>query len=206
MRGLLDVDDLHRRFGDHEVVSGLDVWLRPGERVAFVGPNGSGKSTALRCVAGVLEPSAGTVRVGGHRSGSRRARELTGVSLSQERSFYLRISGRDNLVFFARLRGYSRRDAGRAVDSLAEEMEIGDFMLQRADEYSTGMILQVAFVRALLGDPPLLVLDEPTRSLDKDAVKRLWAALDRRIETALVMATHMEDDVARCGRSVAFER
>ena len=203
---LLTVDGLCRSFGEHEVITDLDLQLEPGQRVAFVGPNGSGKSTALRCVAGTLAPTRGSVRIDGHTSGSRRARRLTGVSLSQERSFYLRISGRDNLVFFARLRGYGRREAERAVDELGEETGIADFLLQRADEYSTGMILQLAFARALLGDPPLLVLDEPTRSLDKEAVARLWAALDRRRDHAVVMATHLEDDVARCDSSVAFRR
>ena len=206
MSALLEVEGLRRSFGDHEVVKGLDLRLEPGQRVAFVGPNGSGKSTALRCVAGTLAPTGGSVRIGGHASFSRRARALTGVSLSQERSFYLRISGRDNLIFFARLRGLGRRAAARAVDAVAEEMAIDDFLLQRADQYSTGMILQLAFARALLGDPPLLVLDEPTRSLDKAAVGRLWAALDRRRDAVLVMATHLEDDVARCGSTVAFDR
>ena len=142
----------------------------------------------------------------GHEAGSVAARLLTGVSLSQERSFYLRLSGRENLIFFARLRGYGLRDARTAVGDLADELELGEFIDERADTYSTGMILQVALARALLGDPPLLLLDEPTRSLDAGAVERLWGAMDRRPDTALMIATHREDDLERCDSSIALPR
>jgi ABC-type multidrug transport system ATPase subunit len=134
------------------------------------------------------------------------ARRLTGVSLSQERSFYLRLSGRANLIFFAQLRGYGRRAAHRTVAELADELELGEFIDERTDRYSTGMILQLAFARALLGDPPLLLLDEPTRSLDTGAVQRLWGAVDRRPETALLIATHREDDLERCDSSIDLPR
>jgi ABC-type multidrug transport system ATPase subunit len=203
---VLTIDRLRRWFGDHVVVTELDLELAPGRRVALQGPNGSGKSTVLRCVTGTLLPSAGTVTVVGHEAGSVPARRLTGVSLSQERSFYLRLSGRENLIFFARLRGYSLRTARSTIADLAEELELGGFIDERADRYSTGMILQLAFARALLGEPPLLLLDEPTRSLDSGAVQRLWGALDRRPEAALLIATHREDDLERCDSSVGLPR
>jgi ABC-type multidrug transport system ATPase subunit len=203
---VLTIDRLRRWFGDHVVIAELDLELEPGRRVALQGPNGSGKSTVLRCVTGTLAPSAGTVTVAGHEAGSVAARRLTGVSLSQERSFYLRLSGRENLIFFARLRGYSLRTARRMIAELAEELELGRFIDERADRYSTGMILQLAFARALLGDPPLLLLDEPTRSLDTGAVQRLWEAIDRRPDAGLLIATHREDDLERCDSSIALPR
>jgi len=199
---ILVIEGLSRRFGEHQVIRHLDLEVRPGERVALLGPNGSGKSTVLRCVAGTLAPSDGHALIGGHEAGARRARRLVGVSLSQERSFSLRISGRDNLLFFARLRGYGRRDAARTVDRLGQELELEHVLAERADHCSTGMILQLAFARALLGDPPLLLLDEPTRSLDSAAVTRLWDALDRRRGSAVLIATHREDDVARSDSSI----
>ncbi|HYP48844.1 MAG TPA: ATP-binding cassette domain-containing protein [Thermoleophilaceae bacterium] len=201
---ILVIEGLGRSFGEHDVVGRLDLEVEPGERVALLGANGSGKSTVLRCVAGTLAPSRGRALIGGHEAGAREARSLIGVSLSQERSFSLRVSGRENLLFFARLRGYGRRGSARTVDGLAEELEIEHVLSERADRCSTGMILQLAFARALLGDPPLLLLDEPTRSLDTAAVARLWAALDRRRETAVLIATHREDDVERSDSSVAL--
>jgi ABC-2 type transport system ATP-binding protein len=199
---LLLVEALARRFGKHEVVRSLNVRLEPGERVALRGPNGSGKTTVLRCIGGTITPSAGRIAIGGRQAGTLAARRLTGVSLSNERSFYLRLTGHANLLFFARLRLGSERDAVREVRALEEELELEEIAAQRVDKCSTGMVQQLAFARALLNDPPLLLLDEPTRSLDEAAVGRLWAALDHRPRTALVIATHRDEDTARCGARI----
>ncbi len=201
---VLAVSGLARRFGHHEVVRSLDFRLAPGERVAFSGPNGSGKSTVLRCIAGTLLPSEGVVHVCGHEAGTLEARALLGASLSQERSFDMRLTGHANLLFFARLRFGSERAAARTVEAVEEELEIGDLAAERVNRASSGMIQQVALARALLGDPALVLLDEPTRSLDADARERLWQALERRERTSVVMATHLDEDVKRCDRRVDF--
>jgi ABC-type multidrug transport system ATPase subunit len=201
---VLSIESLNRRFGEREVVRSLSLAVEPGQRVALWGPNGSGKSTVLRCVAGTLTPSAGSVHVGGHEAGELAARRLVGASLSQERSFYLRLSGRTNLLFFARMRYDDRPEGARAVDALIEELEIADIAAQRVDRCSTGMVQQLALARALLGDPVVLLLDEPTRSLDADARHRLWGALDRRPKAAALIATHLDEDVELCDERVSF--
>ena len=193
---------MSRRFGAHEVLRAVDFTLEPGGRVGLHGPNGSGKTTLLRCVAGTLEPSDGRILVGAHEAGSVEARRLLGASLSQERSFYQRLSGHANLLFFARLRYAGKKSAAAAVESIIEELEIREIAVERVDRCSAGMVQQLAFARALIGEPPLLLLDEPTRSLDEDAVGRLWGALDRRPGTALVVATHSDSDVSRCDESL----
>jgi ABC-type multidrug transport system ATPase subunit len=189
---------MSRRFGAHEVLRAVDFTLEPGGRVGLHGPNGSGKTTLLRCVAGTLEPSDGRILVGVHEAGSVEARRLLGASLSQERSFYQRLSGHANLLFFARLRLAGKKSAAAAVESIIEELEIREIAVERVDRCSAGMVQQLAFARALIGEPALLLLDEPTRSLDEDAVGRLWGALDRRRGTALVVATHNDSDLSRC--------
>src|SRR5437773_4453688 len=133
---VLSIESLNRRFGKREVVHSLSLSVSPGQRVALWGPNGSGKSTVLRCVAGSLTPTAGSVQVGGFRAGELSARRLIGASLSQERSFYLRLSGRTNLLFFARIRYDDRREGARVVDALIEELEIADIAAQRVDRCS----------------------------------------------------------------------
>ena len=199
---VLSVEGLARRFGGRDVVDGLDLELRAGERVALCGPNGSGKTTVLRCIAGTVSPTRGHITVLGHPAGSLEARRWTGVSLSQDRSFYLRLSGRHNLRFFAGVRGIRRADAVRLVDSLEEELELGAIVAKRVDRCSSGMVQQLAFARALIGAPRVLLLDEPTRSLDTEATGRLWRAVDARPDVALLIATHREDDVARCDRRI----
>jgi ABC-type multidrug transport system ATPase subunit len=144
------------------------------------------------------------VRVAGHPAGTLPALAATGVSLSQERSFYLRLTGRQNLEFFARMRGLGRGEARARVAALEAELELAAILAKRVDQCSTGMVQQLAVARALLGEPALLVLDEPTRSLDAAARERMWAALERRPALTALMATHRSEDVERCGGSLAL--
>jgi ABC-type multidrug transport system ATPase subunit len=201
---LLQVDRLSRRFGALEVVRDLDVVLQPGQRLALTGHNGAGKSTVLRCIAGVVSPTSGSITIAGHQAGSRAARALTGGAMTHERAFYMRLTARDNLETFARLRGLGPDDARRDVAALVDELELERIIERRMDRCSTGMIQQCAFARSLLGSPRLLLLDEPTRSLDSDARDRLWAAIDRRADVGLVIASHREDDIERCAEVIAL--
>ncbi len=203
-RAVVEITGLGRKFGDHEVVSSLDLSLAPGERVAFWGPNGSGKSTVLRCIAGTLLPSRGRILVNGFPAGTLPARRAVGASLAQERSFYLRLTGHVNLLFYARLHSRSERDAQRRVRALEEELELEDIAAERVDRCSTGMVQQLGFARALLGNPAVVLLDEPTRSLDEEARGRLWAALQRRPTAAALIATHLKEDLDRCDERVVF--
>jgi ABC-type multidrug transport system ATPase subunit len=199
---VLVIRALHRQFGHREVIGGLDLSMNAGGRIALWGPNGSGKSTILRCVAGSVRPTSGCAVIDGHSAGSLPARTLIGTSFSQERSFYLRLDGRRNLVFYAQVRGYSRREAGRVVQALADELHLEHILAERVDRCSSGMIQQLAFARALIGSPPLLLLDEPTRSLDEAAAARLWEALHHRPHVAVLIATHRREDLEECDSRV----
>lgn len=202
---VLSVDGLTRRFGDRDVIHSLNLELREGERVAVCGPNGSGKTTVLRCIAGSVSPTRGRISIFGHPAGSREARRIVGVSLSQDRSFYLRLSGRENLLFAAGVRGVPRPQARGRVAALEEELELTEILAQRVDRCSTGMIQQLAFARALVGMPSVLLLDEPTRSLDEQAYSRLWRAIDARPHVTVLVATHRQDDVVHCHRRLELD-
>ena len=129
---------------------------------------------------------------------------MVGASLTTERSFYLRPEPAREPALFARLRHAGERAAVQNVENVVEELEIEDIVRQRLDGCSTGMLQQVALARALLGAPRLLLLDEPTRSLDVDAVRRLWSAVERRKHAGAVVATHRAEDLAHCGRRVGL--
>jgi ABC-2 type transport system ATP-binding protein len=201
---VIEIERLGRSFGAREVIRRLDLTVPAGARIALRGPNGSGKSTALRCVAGTLGATHGTIRVGGHAVGSFSARQLLGVSFAQERSFYMRLTGRANLLFFAQVHLGSRRAAVAAVTGLEEELGLDEIAPRRLDQCSSGMVQQLAVARALTGNPQALLLDEPTRSLDKAAVERLWGAIERRPQLAVLIATHRDEDLERCGSVVDF--
>jgi ABC-2 type transport system ATP-binding protein len=193
------------RFGSRTIIKGLDLNLDPGERLSLTGRNGSGKSTLLRCIAGTLMPHSGEVLVHGNVAGTPAAARLLGSSLSQERSFYHRLSGRQNLRFYAGLRGAdTSAQATQMVSSVVDELGIHELADKRVDHYSSGMLQRLGFARALLGDPRLIVLDEPTRSLDDAAIRGMWAALDRRAGSTLIIASHRGEDTARCHRNLTL--
>jgi len=195
---ILQARDAARRFGDQHVFSGLDLDVAAGQHLLLSGANGSGKSTLLRCLAGTLALSSGSVMVDGLPAGSRRARARIGLCLRPEQAFQLRLSGHDNLLFAARLR-LPRRLVGEAVDAIEDELGITHFAGERVQRYSSGMRALVACARAMIGGPSLLLLDEPTRSLDAAARRRLWTALHRR-SVACVLASHRGSDRDHCDR------
>lgn len=192
----LRVRDAGRRFGRRDIFRRLELVLVPGERLFLGGPNGSGKSTLLRCLAGTLALNSGSVTIEGFDAGSRPARARTGVCLSPEQALYPRLSGHDNLIFAARLR-LPPGEVAEAVDAVEQELDLAGFAGSPVREYSSGMRARVASARALLGQPSLLLLDEPTRSMDAASCDRLWAALERR-GAACVISSHRDSDRERC--------
>lgn len=201
----LVVEGLTKSFGTKRVLTGVDAVLQKGERLGLSGPNGSGKTTLLRCITGTVVPDSGSVSVAGYPGGSTDANASIGVTLAQDKAFYLRLSGLNNLRFYAALRWKTRREANANVAALIEELEIDGFVRDRASEYSSGMMQQLGLARALLGKPALLLLDEPTRSLDHAAVGRLWEAVDRRPEVTVVIASHRRSDLDRCNRRLELQ-
>ena len=161
---------LLRRTQRAETVALQDVTLRvaPGECVALVGPNGAGKSTLLRVLATVILPSSGNARVGGHDVASEAdaVRRVIGVTTVDERSFFWRLTGIENLVFFAELQGLPNDDARRLATDALHGVGLGQHGQQRFSGYSTGMRQRLGIARALLHDPAVLLLDEPTANLD----------------------------------------
>jgi ABC-type multidrug transport system ATPase subunit len=160
-----------RSFGDHRVLDGVDLTVEPGQVVALLGPNGAGKTTMLRILIGMVDQEAGSLTMFGHtwaREG-RLLRERIGYVPAGERTFYLRLSGLENLVFFARLHGVRLADSKREAARLISLVGLDDAASRRVGIYSHGMQRRLALARALIGDPHLLVLDEVTSGLDPEA-------------------------------------
>jgi len=180
---------------------GLSLRVERGEIFGLLGPNGAGKTTLLKVLATLLLPSEGGARVQGADVVREAAavRRLVALATGDERAFYWRLSGRENLEFFAGLRGFARHAARRRAEAVLGIVDL----LPHADEvvgrYSTGMRQRLSIARALLADPPVLLLDEPTRSLDPVAAGRVQAMIKRLSEAeqrTVLIATHQLGEAA----------
>ena len=185
---LLAAQGVSRRFGKHVALEPTDVDLRAGETIALTGPNGAGKSTLVAILAGALGPSAGIVE----------AHARIGW-VPQRASLYRRLSARENLELFARLEG--EHDPAAAASSLLAEFELPDDD-RAAGALSVGNRQRLNVALALLGSPRVLLLDEPTASLDPEQRSRLWddvLSLPAR-GGAVCFVTQHEDELHRADR------
>jgi ABC-2 type transport system ATP-binding protein len=171
----LEAREVSQRFGKKTVLRDVSLTIRAGEIHALLGPNGAGKTTLIRILAGLQHPTSGSVEIAGFRpsENARLFRQQIGFVASGDRTFYLRISGLENLVFFARLHGMTRRQAVRRSEQVLADVGLEDAVRQPVGAYSHGMQKRLAVARALLTSPPVMLIDEATHDLDPDAARRV---------------------------------
>jgi ABC-2 type transport system ATP-binding protein len=187
--------------------------VREGEVFGLIGRNGAGKTTLTKIIATLVQPSSGSVRVRGFDSvrDEERVRASIGLAGAEERSFYWRLTVEQNLIFFARLYGLSTRDARRRIGELLELLELGELRRRRFGELSTGNKQRMAVARALVSSPPVLLLDEPTRSLDPVAAARMRGLIGRLARstppaTVLLTSHNLAEVEELCERVAVISR
>ena len=179
-------------------VDGVDLQIERGEIFGLLGPNGAGKSTTIRMLCTLLEPTSGTAHVNGFDivKQANEVRRSLGTLLAGERSIYWKLTGRENLEYFAALYHIPAAVARQRVEELIERMELKERANELVEKYSTGMRQRVAIAKALLARPPILLLDEPTLGLDPQAARRLReliAELKQEGHTILLTTHYMEE-------------
>jgi ABC-2 type transport system ATP-binding protein len=207
----IEVRALTRSFGARLALDGVSLEVPAGGVHALLGPNGAGKTTLLRVLTGLVAPTSGHALIGGvDVAGSPLAvRQLIGLVPSGDRTFYLRLSGLENLLFFARLRGFARRTAReRALQRLAD-VGLNDAATQSVGTYSHGMQKRLSVARALLHDPAVLLVDEATHDLDPEAAHGVRELARRAAEggAAVLWATQRVDEIrGLAGRLTLLDR
>jgi ABC-type multidrug transport system ATPase subunit len=196
---VIDADNVVRRFGDTVALDGVSLAIRAGEIHALLGPNGAGKTTLMRILTGLVEADSGKVVIAGcdPNLNTRTLRRRVGLVPSGDRSLYLRLTGIENLLFFARLQGIPRRPALVRVTEAIEQVGLTHAARVRVGVYSHGMQKRLAIARGLITYPTVLLVDEATHDLDPEAaenIRSLVRALAAR-GTAIVWTTQRVDEV-----------
>lgn len=184
----------------------VNLEIRSGELFGLLGPNGAGKTTLVKCLSTVLIPDEGTATVNGFdiRKQTSMVRASLGLVIGGERTLYWKLTARDNLMYFASLYKMPRKQAKQRVDKLLELMNLADRADERLEDYSTGMRQKIAIARALVHDPPILLLDEPTLGLDPAFSRQIRSQIRELCEKegkTILLATHyMEEADQLCDR------
>jgi ABC-2 type transport system ATP-binding protein len=193
---MIELHEVSKKYGTKTAVDHLSLQIEPGELFAFLGPNGAGKTTTIKMICGLLFPSAGTVRVGGfdvQKQGDR-ARQL--LSYVPDQPFlYDKLTGREFLQFIADMYGMARDHGRQRIGDMIEVFSLGDFVDDLTERYSHGMRQRVVFAAALLHEPQVLVVDEPTVGLDPRSIRLLKDLLRREANrgATVFLSTHSLD-------------
>ena len=193
-----------------QALNNVSTVIQPGDRVAFMGANGAGKTTLLKLIGGLLYPSKGTITVNGFdvKKHNLKARKKVGFVLNEERSFYWRLTGIQNLQFYGALDNLYGAQLNQKIKELIELVGLGKDANRLFAGYSSGMRQKLAIARGLLSQPDILVLDEPTRTLDPISTEEIKSLISRKIhegkERTLLIATHRLDEAEMLCNKVCF--
>ena len=207
---MIHARDLRKQFGELTAVDGVDFDVQRGEAFGFLGPNGAGKSSTMRMIGCVSPRSAGTLRILGldPEHDGPRIRARLGV-VPQLDTLDMELTVRENLVIYGRYFGLSRRDVRERAARLLEFVQLADRADERVERLSGGMKRRLTIARALVNDPEVLLLDEPTTGLDPQARHVVWERLFRLKQqgVTLVLTTHYMDEAEQlCDRLVVMDR
>jgi len=193
MTAVIEIEDLWKSYGSHEVLTGMELSIEDGEIFGVLGPNGVGKTTLFQTILGLLRHDQGTIRIAevGEDRGKAVRRHIG--YLPSDISFYEAKTGRQNLAYFARL-----ADTDPDLDELLELVGLTDAADQPVGEYSSGMKKRLGIAQAMLKDPPIIIFDEPTTGLDPEG-KRAFKDLVRQINSdhdkTVVLSSHVTTEI-----------
>jgi ABC-2 type transport system ATP-binding protein len=194
-----------------EALKGVSFDIQPGEIFGLLGPNGAGKTTLIKCLTTLLLPTSGEAWVNGyHLTREPNAiRASVGCMLMGDRGLYWKLTGRENLIFFGALYHLSPAERRRRADEIVERLNLGEIADRTVETYSSGQKMKLAFAKALINDAPLLILDEPTNTLDLPSARELRAVvhdLNQSGKTVIYTTHIMAEAETMCDRVAIIDR
>jgi len=198
------IENLTKKFEDVTAVADLSLEIEKGELFGLLGPNGAGKTTAIKVLCGLLEPSSGSAHVGGYdvRKDASKVKELIGVC-PQDTAAYSFLSGRENVELFGNLHAMPKEKLKKNTDALLEKMSLTEDANRRFGKYSGGMKRRINLIMALVHDPEIAFLDEPTVAMDPQSRHAVWdfiRELKNRGKTIILTTHYMEEAEELCDR------
>ena len=190
---MIEAVHLSKTFGTFQAVRDISLRVNEGELVALLGPNGAGKTTTVRMLAAILRPSGGSARIGAYdvATQAEQVRGIVGL-LTEFPGLYTRMKPLEYLRFFGELQGMDRRLCAERSSALLKRFDLWDARTKRLDTYSKGMKQKMALLRALIHDPPVLYLDEPTTAMDPHSARVVRDAIGelRAARRTVLLTTH----------------
>lgn len=204
---MIETEDLSKQFGNYWAVDGVTLNVRPGQILVLLGQNGAGKTTTVRMLTAILRPTRGWARVAGYDTvaAPEKVRALVGV-LTEQHGLYTRMTAEEYLDFFGQVYGLDEALRKRRARYLLEYFGLAEVARQRSGEYSKGMRQKLALARALIHEPPVLLLDEPTSAMDPESARlvRDEIARLRSSQRAIVICTHNLSEAEWLADSIAI--
>jgi ABC-type multidrug transport system ATPase subunit len=203
----VEIEQLRKTFGEKVALDDVTFRVRRGDIFGLLGPNGAGKTTLFRLLMGILKPTSGSLKVGGLDAFEDRVEVKRAVGfLPDEPVFYSYLSGREILELSAGLHGLAVRETLHRIEPLIERLNLAESIGQFAEDYSRGMKKKLGLLLAMLHEPKLLVLDEPTNGLDVESTRLFYELMREESEkgTTILFSTHLMDQVSRLCSEVAI--
>ena len=191
-----------------DALKGISLEIQPGEIFGLLGPNGAGKTTLIKCLTTLLLPTSGRAIINGYEltKQDNSIRATVGCMLMGERGLYWKLTGRENLIFFGALYHLAPADRKQRAEDIIEQLNLGEIADRAVETYSSGQKMKLAFAKALINDAPLLILDEPTNTLDVPSAHELRAVvreLNQKGKT-VIYTTHIMSEAETLCKRVAI--
>lgn len=198
---MISLKHLVKQFGNQAVLKDVNLNVLPGEIVGLIGPSGAGKSTVIKTTLGMEVADGGSATVFDKTMPNRQLLSNIGY-MAQTDALYDSLSGKENLVFYAQMKGLSKSEISKEINHVATVVDLNKDLDKRVSGYSGGMMRRLSLAIALLGSPKLLILDEPTVGIDPALRKKIWRELKsiRNEGRSILITTHVMDEAELCDR------